>query len=163
MSTCPKLERGNVVLRTPQQVLRQCDRQVNKKAALLVGNGLTAAAEMKSPTVGNGAETGERVAKLEPLHRTSGGSCGSGGNAQVKDRLGMARSVHQRKLQVLVVSNREVADRNLRAELIEWILGMKNGNEKSTPQPDYAREALRHYHAEMPWLDLMRGVREAMK
>ena len=52
---------------------------------------------MKSPTVGLGAETGERVAKLVPLHRTTGGSCGSGGNAQVKDQPGMARSVHQRK------------------------------------------------------------------
>lgn len=56
-----------MVLQTPQQVLRQCDRQVRKRAALLVGNGLTAAAKMKSPTVGNGAETGERVAKLRAL------------------------------------------------------------------------------------------------
>ena len=65
----------------------------------MVGNGLTAASKMKCPTVGKGAETGQRVAKLEPLHRTSGGSCGSGGNAQVKDQLGMARSVHQGKFQ----------------------------------------------------------------
>ena len=40
---------------------------------------------------------------------------------------------------------------------------MKNGNDKCTPQPDYAREALKHYHAELPWLDLMNGVREALK
>jgi len=67
---------------------------------LLVGNGLTAAAKMKFPTVGKGTETGKRVAKLAPLYRTADGSCGSGGNAQVKDQPGMARSVHQRKLQV---------------------------------------------------------------
>jgi hypothetical protein len=30
-------------------------------------------------------------------------------------------------------------------------------------QPDYAREALAHYHAELPWLDLMAGVRDALK
>jgi hypothetical protein len=41
--------------------------QVNKRAALLVGNGLTAAAKMKCPTVGKGAETGQRVAKLRAL------------------------------------------------------------------------------------------------
>ena len=46
----------------------------------LVGHGLTAAAQGESPTVGLGAETGERVAKPEPLHRTSGESRGSEGN-----------------------------------------------------------------------------------
>ena len=30
-------------------------------------------------------------------------------------------------------------------------------------QPDYAREALKRYHEQMPWMDLMDGVREAMK
>lgn len=40
----------------------------------LVGHGLTAAAQGESPTVGSGAETGERVAKLAPLHRTADGS-----------------------------------------------------------------------------------------
>ena len=64
---------------------------------------------------------------------------------------------------MLVVSNREVADKKLRTELIEWILEMKNGNEKCTPQPDYAREALKRYHEQMPWLDLMAGVRDALK
>ena len=28
---------------------------------------------------------------------------------------------------------------------------------------DYARYALRQYHAMMPWMDLMAGVRDAMK
>jgi hypothetical protein len=28
---------------------------------------------------------------------------------------------------------------------------------------DYARYALRQYHAMLPWMDLMSGVREAMK
>lgn len=49
-----------------------------------------------------------------------------------------------------------------RTELISWILLMKNGNEKCTPQPDYARQALRWYHATLPEWDLMRGVAEAM-
>ena len=40
----------------------------------LVGLCLTAAAQGESPTVGSGAETGERVAKLAPLHRTADGS-----------------------------------------------------------------------------------------
>jgi hypothetical protein len=30
-------------------------------------------------------------------------------------------------------------------------------------QPDYAREALVHYHAELPWLDLVEGVRDALR
>ena len=70
----PEVREGYAVLRTLHQALRQCDRQVNKRAALLVGNGLTAATKMKSPTVGLGTETGERVAKLAPLYRTAGGS-----------------------------------------------------------------------------------------
>lgn len=45
----------------------------------------------------------------------------------------------------------------LRKRLIDWILEMKK------TQPDYAREALKHYHAEMPWLDLMNGVKDALK
>lgn len=40
---------------------------------------------------------------------------------------------------------------------------MKNGNDKCTPQPDYARYALAQYNAAMPWLDLNAGVREALK
>ena len=75
MNEClPEVREGYAVLRTLHQALRQCDRQVNKRAALLVGNGLTAAAKMKCPTVGKGAETGQRVAKLVPLHRTTGES-----------------------------------------------------------------------------------------
>ena len=49
-----------------------------------------------------------------------------------------------------------------RTELISWILLMKNGNEKCTPQPDYARQALRWYHQTLPEWDLMAGVKEAL-
>ncbi|NZA01200.1 hypothetical protein H0I39_04415 [Ottowia beijingensis] len=61
----------------------------------LVGHGLTAAAQGESPTVGSGAETGERVAKLAPLHRTAGGSCNATGekSEHVKAYPGWARSV----------------------------------------------------------------------
>lgn len=45
----------------------------------------------------------------------------------------------------------------MRERLIKHILHMKQFD------PDYAREALKHYHAEMPWLDLMNGVKEALK
>ena len=51
----------------------------------------------------------------------------------------------------------------LRQQIIQRILEMKNGNDKCTPQPDYARYALAQYNAAMPWLDLNNGVREAMK
>lgn len=60
----PEVREGNAVLRTPQ-------REV---FTALVGHCLTAAAQGESPTVGSGAETGERVAKLAPLHRTADGS-----------------------------------------------------------------------------------------
>jgi len=40
---------------------------------------------------------------------------------------------------------------------------MKNGTDKTTPQPEYARYALRWYHEKMPWLDLIAGVKEALK
>ena len=43
-----------------------------------------------------------------------------------------------------------------RKELIEWILKMRQADE------DYARQALRWYHATLPEWDLMRGVAEAM-
>lgn len=52
---------------------------------------------------------------------------------------------------------------DLREMIISRILEMKNGNDKCTPQPDYAREALKHYHAELPWLNLMQGVKDALK
>lgn len=46
---------------------------------------------------------------------------------------------------------------DLRTRLIEHILQMK------TLDPDYARYALKHYHVQLPWLDLMSGVRDAME
>jgi len=50
-----------------------------------------------------------------------------------------------------------------REGLIAHILKMKNGTDKTTPQPEYARYALRWYHEKMPWLDLVEGVRDAME
>lgn len=44
-----------------------------------------------------------------------------------------------------------------REDFIAHILHMKNLDE------DYAREALINYHAELPWLDLMAGVRQALE
>lgn len=44
-----------------------------------------------------------------------------------------------------------------RQTLIDHILKMKQLD------PDYAREALRHYNALLPWFDLMAGVRDALK
>jgi len=49
-----------------------------------------------------------------------------------------------------------------REGLIAHILKMKNGTDKTTPQPEYARYALRWYHEKMPWLDLIAGVKEAL-
>ncbi len=43
-----------------------------------------------------------------------------------------------------------------RKELIEWILKMRQADE------NYAREALRWYHAMLPWLDLFDGVKVAI-
>jgi len=51
----------------------------------------------------------------------------------------------------------------LRQQIIQRILEMKNGNDKCTPQPEYARASLAQYNAMLPWLDLNNGVREAMK
>jgi hypothetical protein len=42
-------------------------------------------------------------------------------------------------------------------DLIDHILWMRSMDE------DYAREALINYHAELPWLDLMNGVRQALE
>lgn len=66
---CPPLSQSGIdaVLLAPQWA----------NFTALVGHGLTAAAQGESPTVGSGAETGERVAKLAPLHRAADGSCGS--------------------------------------------------------------------------------------
>lgn len=45
---------------------------------------------------------------------------------------------------------------DLRTRIITHVLHMM------TLEIVYAREALKHYHAELPWLDLMNGVREQM-
>ena len=51
-----------------------------------------------------------------------------------------------------------VAQSDLRKRLIEWILKMRN-----TPGwEDYASDALKRYAAQMPWLRLNAGVKEAM-
>ena len=46
---------------------------------------------------------------------------------------------------------------NLRARIIHHILFMKNLD------PDYAREALKSYDTQLPGLELMQGVRDALK
>lgn len=46
---------------------------------------------------------------------------------------------------------------NLRARIIHHILFMKNLD------PDYAREALKSYDAQLPSFELMAGVRDALK
>jgi hypothetical protein len=45
----------------------------------------------------------------------------------------------------------------LRTKLINHIMHIKQFD------PDYARWRLMEWHREMPWLDLVEGVREAMK
>jgi len=49
------------------------------------------------------------------------------------------------------------SQKQLRTRLIQHILYMK------TLDADYARWALKSYHEQMPHLDLMNGVREALK
>ena len=44
-----------------------------------------------------------------------------------------------------------------RSDYIAHILMMRKYD------PDYAREALRRYHAAMPWLELLNGVRDALR
>lgn len=51
----------------------------------------------------------------------------------------------------------------LRQQIIQRILEMKNGNDKCTPQPDAARAELALFNEMLPWLDLNAGVIEAMK
>ena len=63
--------------------MRFSEHRSRHQNTALVGHGLTAAAQGESPTVGSGAETGERVAKLAPLHRTAGGSCNATGEKSV--------------------------------------------------------------------------------
>lgn len=50
-----------------------------------------------------------------------------------------------------------------RETIINHIMTMKNGNEKTTPQPDAAREALKFYNQLLPWMALNQGVKEAMQ
>lgn len=45
----------------------------------------------------------------------------------------------------------------LRDRLIEHILHMRQYD------PDYARAAMLDYHAAMPWMDLLNGVKQALK
>jgi hypothetical protein len=42
-------------------------------------------------------------------------------------------------------------------------MNMKNNWPGCTPQPDYAREALKQYDALLPEMKLMDGVRNALK
>lgn len=58
----------------PERDMRFSEQRNRRSFTALVGLGLTAAAQGESPTVGSDAETGERVAKLAPLHRTADGS-----------------------------------------------------------------------------------------
>ena len=51
----------------------------------------------------------------------------------------------------------------LRQQIIQRILEMKNGNYKCTPQPDAARAELALFNEMLPWLDLNNGIREALK
>lgn len=44
-----------------------------------------------------------------------------------------------------------------RTRLIDHILWLKNKD------PDYARQALKSYHEAMPWLDLMQGIKDALR
>jgi len=50
-----------------------------------------------------------------------------------------------------------------RDQLITHIMTMRNGTDKCTPQPEYADYIAGRYDERMPWLDLLAGVREAMK
>lgn len=52
---------------------------------------------------------------------------------------------------------------DLRERIIERIMQYKNGYPGCTPQPDFARDALRDYDKLLPHLELMQGVREALK
>ena len=50
-----------------------------------------------------------------------------------------------------------------REELIEHIMNMYNGIGQGTPQPEYADYIKTRYDERMPWLDLLDGVKAAMK
>lgn len=52
---------------------------------------------------------------------------------------------------------------DLRHQIIERIMNIKNGMPGCTPQPDCAREELKFFNALLPWLELNEGVKLAMK
>jgi hypothetical protein len=52
---------------------------------------------------------------------------------------------------------------DLKTRIIEMILIMKNGTDKTTPQPDCARAALRSYNEQLPHLGMNVGVADRMK
>ena len=50
-----------------------------------------------------------------------------------------------------------------RDELITHLLKMKNGTDKTTPQPEYASAAAEFYRSLLPDWNIGRGLREAMQ
>ena len=56
-----------------------------------------------------------------------------------------------------------MAEFHTQQDYIEHIMNMKNNWPGCTPQPDYAREALKKYDALLPEMKLMDGVRNALK
>lgn len=50
-----------------------------------------------------------------------------------------------------------------RESLIEHLLAMKNGTDKTTPQPQYASAAAEFYRDLLPDWNLGRGLREAIQ
>lgn len=50
-----------------------------------------------------------------------------------------------------------------RDELIEHLLTMKNGTDKTTPQPEYASAAAEFYRDLLPDWNIGRGLREAIE
>ena len=55
------------------------------------------------------------------------------------------------------------AGMTLREQIIQRIIDMKNGMPGCTPQPDCARAELKFFNELLPDLDLVAGVREALK
>lgn len=51
----------------------------------------------------------------------------------------------------------------LRQRIINHVMAMKNGTDKYPPQPDIARESLMRFAEMLPELELIKGVKEAMK
>jgi hypothetical protein len=71
--------------------------------------------------------------------------------------------VNSDKAATKTVADFEQQQGALRAQIINRIMEMKDGTEKTTAQPDAARAALRWYADTLPWLDLVAGVRDALK